>query len=85
MVPLGAEMKGVDLVMIESPRNPDCNLVDLAQIASEAHKAGALMCVDSTFATPMSVKPLALGVDVVMHSCTKVRWGVSLRLVFALR
>lgn len=59
------------LVHCESPCNPILRLTDLADIAQIAHAAGALVSVDSTLATPVSTRPLALGVDLVVHSLTK--------------
>ncbi|MDO9641013.1 MAG: aminotransferase class I/II-fold pyridoxal phosphate-dependent enzyme [Pseudotabrizicola sp.] len=59
------------LVHCESPCNPILRLTDLAEIARIAHGAGALVSVDSTLATPVSTRPLALGVDLVIHSLTK--------------
>ncbi|MDP4032836.1 MAG: aminotransferase class I/II-fold pyridoxal phosphate-dependent enzyme, partial [Pseudorhodobacter sp.] len=59
------------LVHCESPCNPILRLTDLAEVARIAHEAGALVSVDSTLATPVSTRPLALGVDLVIHSLTK--------------
>ena len=60
-----------NLVLLESPSNPMLEIVDLAAIARLAHAAGALVVVDNVFATPLLQKPLALGADVVVYSCTK--------------
>jgi cystathionine gamma-synthase len=51
--------------------------VDIARAAQAAHANGALLCVDSTAATPVHTKPLALGADIVMHSATKYLNGHS--------
>lgn len=59
------------LVHCESPVNPILRIVDLEALAAIAHKHGALISVDSTFATPVATRPLALGVDLVIHSLTK--------------
>ncbi len=59
------------LVHCESPVNPILRIVDLEALARIAHKHGALISVDSTFATPVATRPLALGVDLVIHSLTK--------------
>ncbi|MDM7978847.1 MAG: aminotransferase class I/II-fold pyridoxal phosphate-dependent enzyme [Rhizobium sp.] len=59
------------LVHCESPVNPILRIVDLEALAVIAHKHGALISVDSTFATPVATRPLALGVDLVIHSLTK--------------
>jgi len=59
------------LVHCESPVNPILRIVDLEALAAIAHRHGALISVDSTFATPVATRPLALGVDLVIHSLTK--------------
>ena len=59
------------LLHCESPVNPILRIVDLEALAVIAHKHGALISVDSTFATPVATRPLALGVDLVIHSLTK--------------
>src|SRR5207249_716291 len=48
------------LLWIESPTNPLLQIVDIAAIAALAHKAGALLAVDNTFASPYLQRPLAL-------------------------
>ena len=63
------------LVHTESPVNPLTRVTDLAAVAKTAHEAGALVSVDSTFATPIGTRPLALGADLVMHSATKYLCG----------
>lgn len=59
------------LVHCESPVNPILRIVDLEALAEIAHRHGALISVDSTFATPVATRPLTLGVDLVIHSLTK--------------
>lgn len=59
------------LVHCETPCNPILRLTDLAEVSGIAHRHGALVSVDSTLATPVSTRPLALGVDLVVHSLTK--------------
>ena len=59
------------LVLLESPSNPMLEIVDLQAVADLAHRAGALVVVDNVFATPLLQKPLQLGADVVVYSCTK--------------
>src|SRR5258708_6997434 len=59
------------LVWIETPGNPLWPITDIAGAAEIAHAAGALLAVDSTAATPVLTRPLALGADLVMHSATK--------------
>jgi len=65
------------LVWIESPTNPMLKLVDLAAVAAIARAHGALTVVDNTFATPCFQRPLAHGIDVVVHSTTKYLNGHS--------
>jgi cystathionine gamma-lyase len=69
--------KETKLVWIESPTNPMLKLVDLAEVARVARSHGALSVVDNTFATPYFQRPLALGVDLVVHSTTKYLNGHS--------
>lgn len=59
------------LVWLESPSNPMNAVTDLAAAAEIAHGAGALVVADGTLATPALCRPLALGVDWVVHSATK--------------
>lgn len=59
------------LVHCESPCNPILRLTDLSAVAALAHQHGAMISVDSTLATPVATRPLALGVDLVIHSLTK--------------
>lgn len=65
------------LVWVETPTNPLLNIVDIAALADLAHRHGALLCVDNTFATPYLQRPLSLGADVVAHSMTKYLGGHS--------
>ena len=65
------------LVWIETPANPLWTVTDIAETARLAHAAGALVAVDSTVATPLLTRPLALGADVVMHAATKYLNGHS--------
>lgn len=64
-------------IWIETPSNPQLKIADIAAIADVARRAGALLAVDSTFATPCLQQPLALGADIVMHSTTKYFGGHS--------
>ena len=63
------------LVWIETPTNPTLRLSDIAAIAEIAHAGGAMLAVDSTFATPVGTRPLRFGADFVMHSLTKYLCG----------
>jgi cystathionine beta-lyase/cystathionine gamma-synthase len=65
------------LVWLESPTNPLLRCLDIAAIAAIAHRAGARLVVDNTFATPVLQLPLALGADYVVHSTTKYIGGHS--------
>jgi len=65
------------LVWVETPGNPLWTITDIAQVARDAHEAGAKVVVDSTAATPVFTKPLELGADIVMHSATKYLNGHS--------
>lgn len=63
------------LVLLESPSNPLLQLTDLAAVAAAARSHGAVTIADNTFATPLNQQPLALGVDLVVHSATKFLGG----------
>lgn len=65
------------MVWIETPSNPLLRLYDIADISQKAHAVGALVAVDNTFLSPMLQQPLALGADIVVHSCTKFINGHS--------
>jgi cystathionine gamma-synthase len=68
---------GAALVWIESPTNPMLDVVDLPAVIGVAKRAGALVVVDNTFATPFGQTPIVLGADLVMHSATKMIGGHS--------
>ncbi len=68
---------GCDLVYLETPTNPTLKILDIASLAAAAHKAGAIVVVDNTFATPINQLPLRLGADLVIHSATKFLCGHS--------
>jgi cystathionine gamma-synthase len=67
--------KGVDLLYLESPTNPLLRIVDVKPLAAAAHRQGAIVMLDSTFASPINQRPLDLGVDVAIHSATKYIGG----------
>jgi cystathionine gamma-synthase len=67
--------KGCKVLYLESPTNPTLKVVDLARLARAAHRVGAVVVVDNTFATPVNQKPLELGADLVIHSATKFLGG----------
>src|SRR6202163_1513600 len=56
---------------LETPTNPNLEVLDIAEIAKIAHAAGATLVVDNVFATPLFQSPLALGADCVVYSATK--------------
>ncbi len=65
------------MVWVETPSNPMLNIVDIAAVADIAHRHGAVVVVDNTFATPYLQQPLSLGADFVVHSTTKYLGGHS--------
>jgi len=68
---------GARIVFFETPSNPTLEIFDIASIAEQAHRHGALLVVDNTFASPVNQQPLALGADLVVHSATKYLGGHS--------
>jgi cystathionine beta-lyase/cystathionine gamma-synthase len=69
-----AEMRPVAL-LVETLSNPLLKVADLPNLAKVARRHSIPLLVDSTFATPLLVQPLALGADVVIHSATKYLAG----------
>jgi cystathionine gamma-synthase len=67
----------VRMVWIETPSNPNLNIIDIRRAADAAHAVGATVVVDNTFATPYLQQPLDLGADAVVHSTTKYLGGHS--------
>jgi cystathionine gamma-synthase len=83
-VPLGdlsavraAMRPNTKVVWCETPTNPLLGIADIAGLAEIAHRGGALLVVDNTFASPYLQQPLGLGADVVVHSTTKYLGGHS--------
>ena len=70
-----SRIAGCKLLYLESPTNPALRIVDLARAARVGHEAGAIVAVDSTFASPVLQQPIGLGVDLVIHSATKYLGG----------
>lgn len=66
-----------DLVWLEVPSNPFLKVADIKSIAQQCSRAGSVLAVDATAATPLILKPLDLGADLVMHSATKALNGHS--------
>lgn len=67
----------IKLIHVETPTNPLCRVIDLKRIVEAAHRCGALISVDATFLPPPLQRPLAHGVDLVVHSATKILGGHS--------
>ena len=65
------------MIWVETPTNPLLKITDLNAISKIAKKNNLLFAVDSTFSTPVFLKPLDFGVDLVMHSTTKYISGHS--------
>jgi cystathionine gamma-synthase len=63
------------LILTESPTNPYLNVIDLTAMARLGRERGVKVLIDSTFATPYNQRPLAFGVDLVIHSGTKYLGG----------
>ena len=59
------------IIHIETPSNPITRILDVAAVSKIAKEAGVLLTVDSTWATPILLRPLELGADLVIHSLTK--------------
>lgn len=65
------------LIYFESPGTMMFHMTDIERIVDLAEKRGILTCIDNTWATPLYLKPLTLGVDISIHSCTKYIGGHS--------
>jgi cystathionine gamma-lyase len=65
------------MVWVETPTNPLLQIIDITAVAELAHKQGALLAVDNTFASPYLQQPIRLGADLVVHSTTKYIGGHS--------
>jgi cystathionine beta-lyase/cystathionine gamma-synthase len=65
------------LLFVETPTNPVMRLTDLAAAADIAHRSGARLVVDNTFASPAVQRPIDFGADMVVHSTTKYLNGHS--------
>jgi cystathionine beta-lyase/cystathionine gamma-synthase len=64
-------------VFVETPTNPLMRVIDLEPLASLCHTEGIALIVDSTFASPVNLRPIEFGADVVIHSATKYLNGHS--------
>ncbi|MFK7941151.1 MAG: methionine gamma-lyase [Roseovarius sp.] len=67
--------KRTKIVFFETPANPNNRLVDIPAVAEIAHKSGAKVIVDNTYATPVLTRPIEHGADIVVHSATKYLGG----------
>lgn len=67
--------RGCNVVYLETPTNPTLKVLDIRRLVAAAKRVRALVVADNTFATPLNQNPLALGVDVVVHSATKFLSG----------
>jgi len=63
------------LIFCEAPTNPYLRVIDLAQVSNVARRHGIPTAIDSTFATPVNLRPLEHGIDLVIHSATKYLGG----------
>ena len=63
------------VIMCETPTNPYLRVMDLTTISRAAHSQGIITVIDSTFATPVNLRPLEHGLDLVIHSATKYLGG----------
>ncbi len=75
--PEGPELGRADVFYVETLSNPMLRLADIEKIAARARRARARLIVDDTFTTPINMKPLALGADLVVSSATKYLNGHS--------
>lgn len=58
-------------IFLETPVNPSCRVIDLRPVSYVTQEEGIALVVDSTFASPINLRPLEHGADVVIHSATK--------------
>lgn len=72
-----AACTSADLLWLESPSNPLLAVADLEVICAAPRKAGAIVAVDNTFATPINQQPLEFGADISIQSATKFIGGHS--------
>lgn len=71
----GAIRPNTRMIFAESPTNPYLRVMDLARLTELAQKHGIVTAIDSTFATPINMRPLEHGLDLVVHSATKYLAG----------
>ncbi len=64
-----------NIIFTESPTNPYLHILDIPAIVKVAKDHGVMTIIDATLATPYNLKPLEMGVDIVIHSATKYLGG----------
>jgi cystathionine beta-lyase/cystathionine gamma-synthase len=69
--------KETRVIFVETPVNPSCRVLDLRPVSHLTKEVGLALVVDSTFASPVNLRPLEHGADVVIHSATKYLNGHS--------
>lgn len=69
------DRSGAPVLYVETVSNPTIIVSDIAALAEVAHRHGALLLVDNTFASPFACRPIERGADLVMHSATKYLSG----------
>lgn len=74
---LSAIKTNTKLIWVETPSNPQLKITDIQQISEIAKQNDVILAVDNTWSTPVLLKPLDLGADIVMHSTTKYFGGHS--------
>ena len=73
---ISAEIRSnTNIIFTESPTNPYLRVLDIPAIVRVAKQNGVMTIIDATLATPYNIKPLDLGVDIVLHSATKYLGG----------
>ena len=72
---IGALKDNTKFIFTEVPTNPYLRVPDIKSLVAEAKKRGILTIADSTFATPVNLRPLEMGIDIVTHSATKYLGG----------
>ncbi len=63
------------IILSETPTNPYLRVLDVERVAEIAHRRGVLTMLDTTFATPINLRPIEYGIDLVVHSATKYLGG----------
>ena len=72
-----ASRPNTKIFWIETPSNPNVQITDIGAVVEAARECGAATIADNTFATPFNQQPLAMGVDISVHSATKYLGGHS--------